>query len=126
MALIHKALAEQRQERAKRAEEQAKLAVVEATAERLLGIMEKMQEGEVARCCRLGRGLATKEFIPSCYKGKPAIVISVPPLYRATFQYQEWNTGPRVVMTVNETDIEPVTPSVQESINNLYVSFLEE
>ncbi len=126
MALIHKALAEQRQERAKRAEEQAKLAVVEATAERLLEIIEKMQEGEVAQCCRMGRGLATKEFIPSAYDGKPCIIISIPPLYRATFAYQEWNTGPRVVMTVNETEIEPVTPSVQESINNLYVSFLKE
>ena len=122
MALVHKALAVQKKERAKLAEEQAKLAVVEARLDELASVMEKMQEAELARCERLGRGQAVIEYIPSDDSKHPDIHVSLPPLYVRKFTCK----GEEVQMFIDDVQFVPVSENITDRIKQLYHFFLKE
>lgn len=126
MALVHKALAVQRQERAKLAEEQAKLAVVEARLDELASVMEKMQEVELARCERLGRGQAVIEYLPSGDKEYPTIQVSLPPLYNVKFTHSYGIDGEEVNMFIEGMLLIPISDSICSQIKQLYYFFLRE
>lgn len=126
MALVHKALAVQKKERAKLAEEQAKLAVVEARLKEQAFIMEMMQEAELARCERLGRGQAVIEYIPSWDKEHPDIHVSLPPLYSVKFKYGCRLDSKEVVMYIEDTIFVPVSDNITDRIEKLYHFFLRE
>lgn len=122
MALVHKALAVQKKERAKLAEEQAKLAVVEARLDELAYVMEKMQEAELARCERLGRGQAVIEYLPSDDSKHYDIQISLPPLYVRKFTCK----GEEVQMFIDDVQLVPVSKNIADRIEKLYYFFLKE
>lgn len=126
MALVHKALAVQRQERAKLAEEQAKLAVVEARLDELASVMEKMQEAELARCERLGRGQAVIEYLPSGDKECPTIQVSLPPLYNVKFTHSYGIDGEEVNMFIEGMLLIPISDSIRSQIKQLYYFFMRE
>lgn len=126
MALVHKALAVQKKERAKLAEEQAKLAVVEARLDELAYAMEKMQEAELARCERLGRGQAVIEYLPSDDKEYPTIQVSLPPLYEVKFAHSYGIDGEEVNMFIEGMLLIPISDSIASQIKQLYYFFLKE
>lgn len=126
MALVHKALAVQKKERAKLAEEQAKLAVVEARLDELASIMEKMQEVELVRCERLGRGQAVIEYLPSDDKGLPIIRVSLPPLYNVTLTCSDKVNGEETHMFIEDRLLIPVSNRIRDQIHQLYHFFLKE
>lgn len=119
MALVHKALAVQKKER-------AKLAVVEARLDELAYIMEKMQEAELARCERLGRGQAVIEYLPSDDKGLPIIKVSLPPLYNVTLTCSDKVDGEETHMFIEDRLLIPVSNCIREQIHQLYYFFLKE
>ena len=125
MALVHKALAVQKKERAKLAEEQAKLAVVEARLNNQAFIMEMMQEAELARCERLGKGQAVIEYIPSDDKEYPTIQVSLPPLYEVKFTHRYGIDGEEVNMFIEGMLLIPISDSIASQIKQLYF-FLRE
>lgn len=122
MALVHKALAVQKKERAKLAEEQAKLAVVEARLDELASVMEKMQEAELARCERLGRGQAVIEYIPTDDSKHFDIHVLMPPLYVRKFTCR----GEEVQMFIDDVQFVPISDSIASQIKQLYYFFLRE
>lgn len=122
MALVHKALAVQKKERAKLAKEQAKLAVVEARLDELASVMEKMQEAELARCERLGRGQAVIEYVPTDDSKHYDIHVLIPPLYVRTFTCK----GDEVQMFIDGVQFVPVSENIADSIKQLYHFFLKE
>ena len=124
MALVHKALAVQKKEQAKLAEERAKLAVVEARLDSLLCSMEKMQEVELARCERLGKGQAVIEYVPSGDKDHPTIIVSLPPLYNVKFTHGYGINGEEVNMFIEDMLLIPVSDSIRDMIVLLYYHFL--
>ena len=126
MALVHKALAVQKKERAKLAEEQAKLAVVEARLKNQAFIMEMMQEAELARCERLGKGQAVIEYIPSGDKDCPTIRVSLPPLYEVKFVHSYGIDGEEVNMFIENMLLIPISDSIRSQIKQLYYFFLRE
>jgi hypothetical protein len=126
MALVHKALAVQKKERAKLAEEQAKLALMEARLKNQAFIMEMMQEAELARCERLGKGQAVIEYIPSWDKDHPDIHVSLPPLYDVKFKHGCGLDGKEVMMYVEDTILVPATENIYNCIKQLYYFFLRE
>ena len=126
MALVHKALAVQKKERAKLAEEQAKLAVVEARLDELAYIMEKMQEAELARCERLGRGQAVIEYIPSDDKGLPIIRVFLPLLYNVKLTCSDKVNGEEIHMFIEDRHFIPVSNRIRDRIKQLYYFFLKE
>lgn len=126
MALVHKALAVQKKERAKLAEEQAKLAVVEARLDYALHAMKKMQEVELARCERLGKGQAVIEYIPSDDKEYPTIQVSLPPLYEVKFTHRYGIDGEEVNMFIEGMLLIPISDSIASQIKQLYYFFLRE
>lgn len=122
MALVHKALAVQKKERAKLAEEQAKLAVVEARLDELASVMEKMQEAELARCERLGRGQAVIEYIPTDDSKHYDVHVLMPPLYVRKFTCK----GEEVQMFIDDVQFVPVSENIYNRIKQLYYFFLRE
>ena len=122
MALVHKALAVQKKERAKLAEEQAKLAVVEARLDELASVMEKMQEAELARCERLGRGQAVIEYIPTDDSKHYDIHVLMPPLYVRKFTCKD----EEVQMFIDGVQLVPISENIADRIKQLYYFFLRE
>lgn len=113
MALVHKALAVQKKE-------QAKLAVVEARLDELASVMEKMQEAELARCERLGRGQAVIEYIPTDDSKHYDVHVLMPPLYVRKFTCK----GEEVQMFIDDVQFVPISENIYNRIKQLYYFFL--
>ena len=117
MALVHKALAVQKKERAK---------LAEARLDELASVMEKMQEAELARCERLGRGQAVIEYLQSDDKGLPIIRVSLPPLYNVTLTCSDKVNGKETHMFIEDRLLIPVSNRIRDQIHQLYHFFLKE